>query len=77
MPLITQYQSKHGFPGGQERNHLVGINDIYAPICDLIGIEVPYFSAQDSISFADYTFYEKILMTFVRNLLTGITNLLE
>ena len=59
MPLIMQYQSKHGFPGGQERNHLVGINDIYATICDLIGIEVPSFSAQDSISFTDYTFYEK------------------
>ena len=33
---------------------MVGLNDVYATICELVGVEIPYGSAQDSISFADY-----------------------
>ena len=38
----------------------VGLNDIYATICDLVGIDIPHLSAQDSISFANYTYSENI-----------------
>lgn len=52
IPLIFRYDGF--FPANSERSHLVGLNDIYATLCDLIGVEIPYLSAQDSISFADY-----------------------
>lgn len=55
VPLIFRYDNKEvGFPRGEERDHMVGLNDIYATICDWVGIEIPYTSAQDSVSFADY-----------------------
>lgn len=38
---------------------MVGLNDIYATICELVGIEVPLGSAQDSVSFAKYTIRAK------------------
>lgn len=52
VPLIVRYDNH--FPQGEERKQLVGLTDIYATICDLVGIPVPYLSAEDSISFADY-----------------------
>jgi arylsulfatase A-like enzyme len=58
VPLIMQYLGQ--FPAGEERNHPVGLNDIYATICDLVGIDIPHLSAQDSISFANYTYSENI-----------------
>jgi arylsulfatase A-like enzyme len=52
IPMIIRHD---GFvPQNEERSHLVGLNDLYATICDLVGVDVPSFSAQDSISFADY-----------------------
>ncbi len=33
---------------------MVGLNDVYATICELVGIDVPAGSAQDSVSFARY-----------------------
>ena len=52
VPLIMRYDFK--FPAGKKRNRMVGLNDIYATICELVGIEVPVGSAQDSLSFANY-----------------------
>ena len=53
--MIFRYDNKNvGFPAGEERRQIVGLNDIYATLCELTGIEVPYFSAQDSVSFANY-----------------------
>ena len=52
VPLIMRYDNI--FPDNEERKRMVGLNDIYATICDLVGIDVPYGSAQDSVSFAKY-----------------------
>ena len=43
-------------PKGETRSsHFVGLNDIYATLCDLVGIRKPNrFQAVDSISFANY-----------------------
>ncbi len=53
-------------PKGQKRNHLIGLNDVYATICELIGVPVPPNQAIDSISFASYVFNE----TSISNLRT-------
>jgi hypothetical protein len=37
---------------------MVGLNDLYATIADLVGVPVPNLSAQDSVSFANYIFSE-------------------
>jgi arylsulfatase A-like enzyme len=52
VPLIMRYDGK--FPPKQERHHPLGLNDIYATICDLVGVNIPFRSASDSVSFADY-----------------------
>lgn len=52
VPLIMRYDNT--FPTNKGRNKLIGLNDLFATICDLVGAEVPSGSAQDSISFADY-----------------------
>jgi len=53
VPLMIRYDGT--FPQNEEMNHLVGLNDIYRTVTDLAGIdEIPYGSAQDSVSFANY-----------------------
>ncbi len=52
VPLIMRYDNH--FSANLMREELVGLNDIYATICELLGLEIPRRSAQDSISFADY-----------------------
>ena len=52
VPMIIRYDGT--FPVGEERNEMVGIQDLYSTICDLIGVKVPALSAQDSVSFANY-----------------------
>jgi arylsulfatase A len=52
VPLIIRYDSK--FKAGVKRKKMVGLNDIYATICELVGIDKPVGSAQDSVSFARY-----------------------
>jgi arylsulfatase A-like enzyme len=52
VPLIIRYDNK--FPPGKRRKRMVGLNDIYATICELVGVDVPQGSAQDSVSFASY-----------------------
>lgn len=52
VPLIIRYD--HQFPTSAKRNKLIGLNDLYATICDIVGVQVPVGSAQDSISFAEY-----------------------
>ena len=52
VPLIIRYDNT--FPANQTRSKMVGLNDIYATICELVGVQIPHGSAQDSISFADY-----------------------
>jgi arylsulfatase A-like enzyme len=57
VPLIIRYDSK--FNAGGKRKKTVGLNDLYATICELVGIDVPAGSAQDSVSFASYIFRSK------------------
>jgi arylsulfatase A-like enzyme len=52
IPFIMRYDGV--FPANEQRDHFVGLNDVYATLCDLAEIDVPHLSAQDSVSFADY-----------------------
>jgi arylsulfatase A-like enzyme len=52
VPLIMRYDGV--FPQNQKRSKVVGLNDLYATLCELADIDVPYGSAQDSVSFAAY-----------------------
>lgn len=45
-------------PKGETRPQIVGLNDLYATLCDLVNIPVPLGQASDSVSFADYTLDE-------------------
>jgi Arylsulfatase A and related enzymes len=53
VPMIWRYDGL--FPKNESRNHMVGLNDVYATLCEIVGIKVPYGgSAYDSISFSKY-----------------------
>jgi len=41
-------------PKGERRSHLVGLNDLFATLCDFAGIKIPIGQAIDSTSFASY-----------------------
>ena len=56
VPMIWRHDGV--IPAGEKRHHLLGLNDIYATLCDLAGIDVPKSSAKDSVSFADYLLSE-------------------
>lgn len=51
VPLILRWD-KGAIPRGEKRSYLLGLNDIFATLCDLAGIEVPIGQAVDSASFA-------------------------
>lgn len=57
VPLIIRFDGK--VPMNERRNKMVGINDIYETICDIVGIDKPGGAAVDSRSFASYLFNEK------------------
>jgi len=59
VPLIMRYDGGN-FPAGQRRHHLVGLNDLFATICDICGIKVPPNQALDSVSFANGIYANKI-----------------
>jgi hypothetical protein len=52
VPMIWRYDGT--FPENESRNHLIGLNDVYATLCELAGVSIPYASALDSVSFAPY-----------------------
>lgn len=54
IPFIMRHDGV--FPANEQRDHVVGLNDLYATLCDILEIEIPHLSAQDSVSFADYIF---------------------
>lgn len=62
VPMIVRYDG--AYPRNEARSHIVGINDIFSTICEVVGIDIPKddndiygsSSAQDSISFANYLF---------------------
>ncbi len=41
-------------PKGETRSHLIGLNDLFATLCNLAGVDVPEGQATDSLSFADF-----------------------
>jgi len=53
VPLTIRWDNGN-IPKGETRSNLVGLNDFYKTLCDLVGIDVPFGQAMDSISFADY-----------------------
>ena len=52
IPMMMRWDGV--FPKGATRDRLVGLNDVYATLCDVAGIDVPSGQALDSISFYDY-----------------------
>lgn len=53
VPLLISQPGT--LPQGERRDQVVGLNDLYATICELVGVnKSPPPSAVDSISFADY-----------------------
>lgn len=58
VPMIMRYDGV--LDADQKRTGLVGLNDIYATLADIVGFDIPDGSAQDSISFADHALSEAI-----------------
>ena len=56
VPMIWRQDTV--VPSGEKRNHFLGLNDIYATLCEIAGVELPSKSAKDSVSFADYLLSE-------------------
>lgn len=54
IPFIFRWDGH--FPANETRSNMVSISDIYTTLCDIVGVEKPLRSAQDSISFADYLY---------------------
>jgi len=57
VPMILRY--KGNFPANEARWNLVGLQDLYATICELAGVDIPDRSARDSLSFAEYIYNGK------------------
>ncbi len=57
VPLVVSWKNK--FWKGVKRDHYVSLSDIYATLCELVGVGVPNDSAQDSVSFAKYLYAKK------------------
>ncbi len=53
IPMAIRWDNGK-IPKGETRSHLVGLNGLFATLCDFAGIEIPEGQAIDSISFADY-----------------------
>jgi len=52
VPFIMRYD---GFiSAGKTVDNLMGINDLFATLCNIVGVEIPRGQAVDSISFTDY-----------------------
>lgn len=70
VPLIFRHDGH--FPINENRHHMVGLNDVYKTLCDLIGIKVPEASAEDSVSFANYIFSESRKNALRKSLATWV-----
>ena len=57
IPMTIRWDNGD-IPKGETRSHLVGLNDVFASLCDLTGIKVPPGQAVDSVSFANYALDE-------------------
>lgn len=52
VPLIMRWDGI--LPQSERRSHVVGLNDVFATLCEFVGIKVPHGQAIDSNSFAEY-----------------------
>lgn len=57
IPMILRWDNGK-IPKSESRDRVVGLNDVYATLCDFAGIKIPHSQAYDSVSFADYTLDE-------------------
>ena len=57
IPMILRWDGGL-IPKGEKRSHLIGLNDLFATLTDMVGIQKPSRQAVDSISFAKYVFNE-------------------
>ncbi len=57
VPMTIRWD-KGKIPRNKKRSRVLGLNDIFATLCDLVGIKVPENQAIDSVSFANYIFDE-------------------
>lgn len=53
VPFIMRWDNGN-LPKGEKRQHLIGLNDLYATILEYAGITKPRIQGNDSISFAKY-----------------------
>ena len=53
IPMVIRWDNGM-IPRGETRDRVVGLNDLFATLSDLVGIRVPKGQATDSISFANY-----------------------
>jgi len=51
VPFIMRYDGV--IPAGGKEHSLIGLNDVFATLCDIADIQVPFGQARDSLSFAD------------------------
>jgi len=51
VPFIMRYDGV--IPAGEKEDSLIGLNDVFATLCDMADIQVPSGQAHDSMSFAD------------------------
>ena len=65
IPMTIRWDNGR-IPRGEKRSHFVSLSDIFATLCDLIGIKVPKHQAVDSVSFSDYL-YNKTAIEGLRN----------
>mmetsp|Transcript_10454 Transcript_10454/g.14774 ORF Transcript_10454/g.14774 Transcript_10454/m.14774 type:complete len:624 (+) Transcript_10454:91-1962(+) len=52
VPLIMRWDGV--IPEGESRSHLIGINDLYATLCEVAGVPIYDGQGIDSVSFANY-----------------------
>ncbi len=52
IPMTIRWDGN--VPKGETRSHIVGLNDLFKTLCDLVGVTVPRNQAIDSTSFANY-----------------------
>ncbi len=57
IPMTIRWD-KGNIPSGEKRSQVIGLNDLFATLCDLAGVEIPVGQAVDSVSFADNIFDE-------------------
>jgi arylsulfatase A-like enzyme len=58
VPFILRWDNG-GIPAGEKSSQLIGLNDVFATLCDLVGIAKPDRQGMDSMSFTPSLFNEE------------------